>query len=74
MVTKNAVAFLPLPACARATACDDRSYTPGPLQAVMPGLVPGIHVVRHPGNDVDARDEPGHDDVTNWLGLGEAAR
>ena len=38
----------------------------------MPGLVPGIHVLRHRGvgpvrtsrwRDVDARDKPGHDDI-----------
>jgi hypothetical protein len=28
----------------------------------MPGLVPGIHVLRPPSKkDVDGRDEPGHD-------------
>jgi hypothetical protein len=28
----------------------------------MPGLVPGIHVLSsHRKNDVDGRDEPGHD-------------
>ena len=31
--------------------------------AVMPGLVPGIHVLRTAWLDVDGRDEPGHDDV-----------
>jgi hypothetical protein len=32
--------------------------------AVMPGLVPGIHVL-HPEitKDVDGGDKPGHDDV-----------
>jgi len=30
---------------------------------VMPGLVPGIHVVPRTPDDVDARDKPGHDDV-----------
>jgi hypothetical protein len=30
---------------------------------VMPGLVPGIHVLMWFGSkDVDGRDEPGHDD------------
>jgi hypothetical protein len=29
---------------------------------VMPGLVPGIHVIRHRGQDVDGRVKPGHDD------------
>ncbi|MDA9407124.1 hypothetical protein XH98_09490 [Bradyrhizobium sp. CCBAU 51745] len=31
--------------------------------AVMPGLVPGIHVLGAAGQDVDGRDEPGHDDA-----------
>ncbi|CCD92041.1 hypothetical protein BRAO375_1870022 [Bradyrhizobium sp. ORS 375] len=30
---------------------------------VMPGLVPGIHVVLGPSHDVDGRDRPGHEDV-----------
>jgi hypothetical protein len=31
---------------------------------VMPGLVPGIHVLSsHKIKDVDGRDEPGHDDI-----------
>jgi hypothetical protein len=30
--------------------------------AVMPGLVPGIHVLAE-AKDVDGRDKPGHDDV-----------
>jgi hypothetical protein len=30
---------------------------------VMPGLVPGIHVFAASREDVDGRDEPGHDDV-----------
>jgi hypothetical protein len=30
---------------------------------VMPGLVPGIHVLTPmPNQDVDGRDKPGHDD------------
>jgi hypothetical protein len=30
---------------------------------VMPGLVPGIHVLLlAPGEDVDGRDKPGHED------------
>jgi hypothetical protein len=29
---------------------------------VMPGLVPGIHVLRAAGKVVDGRDKPGHDD------------
>ncbi len=28
---------------------------------VMPGLVPGIHVLCSAGQDVDVRDKPGHD-------------
>jgi 2-oxoglutarate/2-oxoacid ferredoxin oxidoreductase subunit beta len=28
----------------------------------MPGLVPGIHVFLFGGQDVDGRDEPGHDE------------
>jgi hypothetical protein len=32
---------------------------------VMPGLVPGIHVLLPSGEkDVDGRDKPGHDEVT----------
>ncbi len=31
--------------------------------SVMPGLVPGIHVAPRAPDDVDGRDEPGHDDV-----------
>jgi len=27
----------------------------------MPGLVPGIHVLRAEQSDVDGRDKPGHD-------------
>jgi hypothetical protein len=31
--------------------------------SVMPGLVPGIHVLRGMNTeDVDGRDKPGHDD------------
>jgi hypothetical protein len=29
----------------------------------MPGLVPGIHVLRAAAMVVDGRDKPGHDDV-----------
>ena len=29
----------------------------------MPGLVPGIHVLRATRLDVDGRDKPGHDAV-----------
>ncbi len=28
----------------------------------MPGLVPGIHVLGDTKQDVDGRDEPGHDE------------
>jgi ring-1,2-phenylacetyl-CoA epoxidase subunit PaaB len=47
-----------------------------PSSSVMPGLVPGIHVLlRQDQKDVDGRDKPGHDDGTqerrmtdrNWL-------
>jgi hypothetical protein len=31
--------------------------------AVMAGLDPAIHALTHDENNVDARDEPGHDDV-----------
>jgi hypothetical protein len=31
----------------------------GMLRFVMPGLVPGIHVLER-GKDVDGRDKPGH--------------
>ena len=32
------------------------------INIVMPGLVPGIHVLLFMGQDVDGRDEPGHDE------------
>jgi hypothetical protein len=33
------------------------------LSIVMPGLVPGIHVLEGaPRQDVDGRDKPGHDE------------
>jgi hypothetical protein len=32
------------------------------FHSVMPGLVPGIHVLLF-RQDVDGRDKPGHDDV-----------
>ena len=32
------------------------------LATVMPGLVPGIHVLGGHKKDVDGRDKPGHDD------------
>jgi hypothetical protein len=31
------------------------------LAFVMPGLVPGIHVLLLRNEDVDGRDKPGHD-------------
>jgi hypothetical protein len=32
--------------------------------AVMPGLVPGIHVLlSYEAKDVDGRDKPGHDEL-----------
>jgi hypothetical protein len=31
--------------------------------AVMPGLVPGIHVFIAARQDMDGRDKPGHDEV-----------
>ncbi|MEY9358367.1 hypothetical protein ABH994_001088 [Bradyrhizobium yuanmingense] len=34
-----------------------------PMEAVMPGLVPGIHVLRAARQVVDGRDKPGHDDA-----------
>ncbi|SMX59657.1 protein of unknown function [Bradyrhizobium sp. ORS 285] len=56
----------------------ERSLALNCLRIVMAGLVPAIHVVRHAGNDVDARafaapkrlrprrrDEPGHDGATH---------
>ncbi|MGX0966912.1 hypothetical protein AB7M63_007361 [Bradyrhizobium japonicum] len=30
---------------------------------VMPGLVPGIHVLGAPSEAMDGRDKPGHDDL-----------
>jgi hydroxymethylglutaryl-CoA lyase len=36
----------------------------------MPGLVPGIHVfLRAIREDVDGRDEPGHDDIVAFVSL-----
>ncbi len=40
-----------------------RQTIPDVSYAVMPGLVPGIHVALSVLNDVDGRDKPGHDDV-----------
>jgi hypothetical protein len=31
--------------------------------SVMPGLVPGIHVLAKSSQGVDGRDKPGHDDL-----------
>ncbi|MEA2953159.1 MAG: hypothetical protein QOJ96_2679 [Alphaproteobacteria bacterium] len=31
----------------------------------MPGLVPGIHVLRCAAQDVDGRDKPGYDGMEN---------
>ncbi|GLH77678.1 hypothetical protein SSBR45G_25860 [Bradyrhizobium sp. SSBR45G] len=39
--------------------------------SVMPGLVPGIHVLLSVLNNVDGRDKPGHDDAE--VGEGTAA-
>ncbi|MGY4623021.1 hypothetical protein [Bradyrhizobium sp. USDA 4486] len=36
-------------------------------QLVMPGLVPGIHVLFCRSEDVDGRDKPGHDTVEDLL-------
>jgi hypothetical protein len=33
-----------------------------PLNIVMPGLVPGIHVFAATNPGVDGRDKPGHDE------------
>jgi hypothetical protein len=38
-----------------------RFCKPHDLSFVMPGLVPGIHVFLSAQQDVDGRDEPGHD-------------
>ncbi|GLH81836.1 hypothetical protein SSBR45G_67450 [Bradyrhizobium sp. SSBR45G] len=53
----------PLPASGRAIAYDIRSVALVCLHIVMPGLVPGIHVVLSMPDNVDGRDKPGHDDV-----------
>ncbi|MEY9882073.1 hypothetical protein ABIA43_003607 [Bradyrhizobium sp. USDA 328] len=34
------------------------------IRFVMPGLVPGIHVLRAAWQGVDGRDKPGHDDLS----------
>jgi hypothetical protein len=41
------------------------------VQSVMPGLVPGIHVlVPKEIKDVDGRDKPGHDGSAGGLQIG----
>src|SRR3569623_957255 len=40
---------------------------------VMPGLVPGIHVLRV-AQDVDGRDKPGHDDVGEFSFRGRSEK
>ena len=35
--------------------------------AVLPGLVPGIHVFLAVCQDMDGRDKPGHDDVDRYV-------
>ena len=37
---------------------------------VMPGLVPGIHVLVSAQKDVDGRDKPGHDEMESSEALG----
>ncbi|CCD90377.1 hypothetical protein BRAO375_1000014 [Bradyrhizobium sp. ORS 375] len=39
------------------------------IRSVMPGLVPGIHVVLIKQDDVDGRDKPGHDEVESGVHL-----
>jgi hypothetical protein len=39
---------------------------PAPISAVMPGLVPGIHVSPFSQHDVDGRDGPGHDEASEF--------
>ena len=36
------------------------------IYAVMPGLVPGIHVFLVEIQDVDGRDKPGHDEIERF--------
>jgi hypothetical protein len=54
-------------ACHRAAPCADavaRNDGGSVRFSVMPGLVPGIHVLLHTrGKDVDGRVKPGHNDV-----------
>ncbi|MGA2128611.1 MAG: hypothetical protein ABSG76_20965, partial [Xanthobacteraceae bacterium] len=42
-------------------AGDAAAEDPEPVSAVMPGLVPGIHVFPATSEGVDGRDKPGHD-------------
>src|SRR5262249_16755642 len=42
--------------------------------AVMPGLVPGIHVLLSRDKDVDGRDKPGHDEFTRRHSIVPRAR
>jgi|GEM_PF-4803313 hypothetical protein len=39
---------------------------PAPISAVMPLLVPGIHVPPFSQHDVDGRDGPGHDEASEF--------
>jgi hypothetical protein len=42
---------------------------------VMPGLVPGIHVLLAPSKDADGRDKPGHDgDMERFVRLPSGCR
>jgi hypothetical protein len=45
--------------------CRGVSVTTPAEKAVMPGLVPGIHVLVSGTKDVDGRDKPGHDESAN---------
>jgi beta-N-acetylhexosaminidase len=38
-----------------------KAYLSAQPKVVMPGLVPGIHVLSQERQDVDGRDKPGHD-------------
>ncbi len=63
----EAVCKASLPASRRAIAYGDpepsRQATLDMSYSVMPGLVPGIHVVLSVPDGVDGRDKPGHDDA-----------
>jgi hypothetical protein len=37
------------------------------MEFVMPGLVPGIHVLAASIKDVDGRDKPGHDTLVHAM-------